>query len=148
MRRRKRSTTPGVARIDQPEKHNHGFFVRIQRRGRVHSAFFTDKKYGGRKKALAAAIAHHRKLRRKLGPRTTPDRRWLAELRRRNNSSGIVGVKRILRRGKLPGEHWVATWSPKPRMVARKSYSVRKYGYQKAKMLAIRARRAGVRSME
>src|SRR5437870_13196371 len=50
----KRKPTPGISRIDQPERHNRGFFVRVQRRGKIHSSFFTDKKHGGRAKALAA----------------------------------------------------------------------------------------------
>ena len=34
------SPTPGSCRIDQPAKRNHGYFVRWQRRGKIHSAFF------------------------------------------------------------------------------------------------------------
>src|ERR1039457_946957 len=97
------SRTPGISRIDQPEKHNHGFFVRVQRRGKIHSAFFTDFKYGGRAQALAAAQRHHRKLLRKLGPTKSKSRQWWAELPRRKGSSGIVGVQRVVmrRRGKV-----------------------------------------------
>jgi hypothetical protein len=42
------SRTQGICRIDQPDKHNHGFFVRLQRNGKIHSALFTDKKHGGK----------------------------------------------------------------------------------------------------
>lgn len=143
------SATPGICRIDQPHKHNHGFFVRLQRKGKIYSAFFPDKRHGGRKNARAAAQAHYRKLQRKFGPRQAPDRRWWAEMPRRKGSSGIVGVQRqVVRRDGVMREYWLATWSPKPYVVARKMFSVRKYGYSKAKLLAIRARRAGVRSME
>ena len=145
----KRKPTPGISRIDQPEKHNRGFFVRVQRRGKIHSSFFTDKKHGGRAKALAAAQKHHRLLIAKLGPIKRKSRRWWAELPRRQGASGIVGVrKHMVRRGGLIREYWQATWSPKPYVVARKVFSVRKHGYSKAKLLAIRARRAGLRSME
>ena len=41
-----------------------------------------------------------------------------------------------------------ATWSPRPYVVAREMFSVRKHGYRKAKLLAIRARHAGLRNME
>jgi hypothetical protein len=41
------SSTPGICRIDQPEKYNHGFFVRLQRNGKIHSTFFSDKNHGG-----------------------------------------------------------------------------------------------------
>jgi hypothetical protein len=144
-----RSRTPGICRIDQPAKYNHGFFVRLQHRGKIHPAFFTDCAYGGRKLALAAAQMHYRKLLAKLGlAKQTPRRRW-AELRRRKGSSGIVGVqKMVVRRGGRVRTYWKATWSPKPYVVARKAFSVLEYGSRKAKRLAIRARRAGLRSMQ
>jgi hypothetical protein len=139
------SRTPGISRIDQPEKHNHGFFVRVQRRGKIHSAFFTDFKYGGRAQALAAAQRHHRKLLKQFKPMTR--RRW-AEMRGRRGSSGIVGVQRLVDWGSWPiRTYWKANWSPEPYVVRRKQFSVRKFGAKKAKQLAIRARRAGLRSM-
>jgi hypothetical protein len=45
----------GVSRIDQEEKNNHGWFVRLMRDGERYSAFFADKKNGGKGKALALA---------------------------------------------------------------------------------------------
>lgn len=144
----KPSRTPGVCRIDQPEKYNHGYFVRLQRRGKIHSAFFSDRQHGGRKQALAAAQKHHRQLAAKLGTPAHMSRRQWAELRRRKGSSGIVGVQRLVvrRYGKVR-KYWKATWSPEPYVVARKVFSMQKYGSKRAKQLAIRARRAGLRSM-
>jgi len=73
----KRKSTPGISRIDQPEKHNHGYFVRLYRWGKSHSAFFADKKHGGQANALAAAQMHHRKLLAKFGRvKMTLHRRW------------------------------------------------------------------------
>ena len=143
------SSTPGICRIDQPAKHNHGFFVRLQRNGKIHSAFFTNCSHGGRKQALAAAQRHYRKLLAKLGlAKQMPRRRW-AEIRRRKGSSSVVGVQKLVDwRFWPPRTYWKATWSPEPYVVARKVFSVRKYGARKAKLLAIRARRAGVRSMQ
>jgi len=142
------SRTPGICRIDQTEKHNHGFFVRVQRRGKVHSAFFTDFKHGGQAQALAAAQRHHRKLLAKLGPAKQMLRRWWAEIRRRKGSSGIVGVQRVVDRRYMPSRiYWKATWSPKPYVVRRKQFSARKYGAREARRLAIRARRSGLRSI-
>jgi len=138
--------TSGISRIDQPEKHNHGFFVRVQRSGKMHTAFFTDLKLGGRRRALAAAQRHHRKLLKQFKPMTR--RRW-AELLRRKGSSGIVGVQRSVdRRFTEPRVVWKATWSPKPYFVRRRQFSARKYGARNARWLAIRARIAGLRSMQ
>lgn len=45
----------GISRIDQEEKKNHGWFVRLMRDGQRYNAFFADKKSGGKAKALALA---------------------------------------------------------------------------------------------
>ena len=141
--------TPGISRIDQAAKRTHGFFVRLRRRGKTHSAFFTDQKYGGKKRALTVAQKHYRKLLAKLGPPLRKRRRWWAEIRRRKGSSDIVGVQRILvRRHGEVRKFWKATWSPKPYVTQHKLFSVWRYGPQKARQLALRARRAGLRSME
>ena len=143
------SQTPGICRIDQPAKHNHGFFVRVSRKGKIHSAFFADKKHGGREQAFVAAQEHYEKLLAQLGPPKQMARRWWAELRRRKGSSNVVGVQKILdRRSKKPHVVWKATWSPKPYVVARRQFSARKFGARKARRLAILARRAGLRDME
>lgn len=48
----------GVSRIDQPEKKNHGWYVRVTYRGKTEQKFFADKSNGGKSKALKAAQAH------------------------------------------------------------------------------------------
>jgi hypothetical protein len=58
----------GISRIHQPEKRTFGFFVRLMRQGTMYNAFFADKRYGGRTKALAAARRHYLSLVRKHGP--------------------------------------------------------------------------------
>jgi hypothetical protein len=62
----------GISRIDQPEKYNHGFFVRLKRRGKIHSAFFADNAHGGRAAALRAAQKHYRELLRQYGTMKKP----------------------------------------------------------------------------
>ena len=64
----------GISRIDQPEKHTHGFFVRMARQGKTHSAFFSDKTIGGRDQALAAAEAHYQQLLKTYGAPRRPFR--------------------------------------------------------------------------
>jgi hypothetical protein len=138
----------GICRIDQPEKHNHGFFVRVQREGKLCSTFFADRKHGGKAKALTAAKVFYEELLAIVGPRKTKSRQWWAEIRRRKGSSNVVGVQKIVnRRFKRPRIYWQATWSPEPYVVRRKMFSAAKHGARQAKRLAIRARRAGVRSM-
>ena len=115
----------------------------------MHTAFFTDKMHGGREPALAAAQAHVRELAAKLGTPVQMSRRNWAELRRRKGSSGIHGVQKIVdRRFKRPRIYWKATWSPEPYVVRKKQFSARKFGNAEARRLAIRARRAGLESMQ
>ncbi|HUA37503.1 MAG TPA: hypothetical protein VMA35_03780 [Candidatus Sulfopaludibacter sp.] len=141
--------TPGVSRIDQTDKRTHGFFVRLQRRGKTHSAFFTDQSHGGRKRALAAAQKHYRKLLAKWGPPARKRRRFWAEIPRRKGSSGIVGIQlKMVRRHGESRKYWVATWSPKPHVTRRKEFSFWRYGSNKARQLAVRARKVGLRSMQ
>jgi hypothetical protein len=144
----KSSRTPGISRIDQKAKHNHGFFVRLQRWGKTHSGFFTDQKHGSRKRALAAAQKYYRKLLAKLGPPMRMQRSWWAQIPRRKGSSGMVGVQKVVvRRHREVRKYWVATWSPKPYVVRRRQFSVWEFGSKKARELAERARRAGLRNM-
>lgn len=48
----------GVSRIDQPEKKNHGWYVRVTYKGKTEQKFFADKSNGGKTKALKAAQLH------------------------------------------------------------------------------------------
>jgi hypothetical protein len=144
------SQTPGICRIDQPSHRTHGFFMRVHHRGKIHSAFFPDKKYNGREAALAAAQKGLLGLRRKLGLPRNYSRRWNAEVVRRKGRSGIPGVRRVDRKNSKGHRVncWEAHWSPLPGVYRKKRFSVRKYGARKAKKLAMRARRTGVRNMK
>ena len=137
--------TPGICRIDQPSHRTHGFFARVHHRRNVYSAFFSDKKFGGRRRARAAAQAYQSALKRELGIPRKPARRWLAEIVRRKGRSGILGVRRVVKGRR---KFWQATWSPVVDVARKRQFSIRKYGAEKAKQLALRARRAGVRSMK
>ena len=136
----------GISRIDQQEKRTHGFFVRLQRRGITHNAFFADQSCGGKRRALRAAQKYYRVLEKKYQPMTR--RRW-AELLRRKGKSGIIGVRRVVvrRRGLPRRVYWQANWSPRPYAIKRRSFSARKFGERKAKTLAVLARRRGVKAM-
>src|ERR1019366_1450147 len=123
------SATPGICRIDQPSHRTHGFFVRLQRKGRMHTAFFTDKMHGGQEQALAAAQEYCRKLAAKLGTPVQMSRRAWAEIRRRKGSSGIVGVqKSVDRRVKRPRLYWKATWRAKAFGGRGRRFSAKKFG--------------------
>lgn len=71
----------GVSRIDQPEKKNHGWYVRVTLKGKTDQKFFADKSNGGKSKALKNAQAH-----RDLLVSNLPPRRQEAASRKRANS--------------------------------------------------------------
>ena len=141
----RRKSTPGISRIDQPAKRTHGFFVRLWRKGRLHTAFFTDLRYGGKRKAFAAAQEHYRMLLAKHGAISRVDR---ARRMRRRGASGIQGVRFVLitRNGRR-NDYWQAMWSTVPYVVRKKQFSVRLYGRRLAKLLARVAREEGVLNM-
>ena len=124
--------------------------MRVARKGRIYSAFFADKKYGGQELALAAAEVHYLKLRQKLGLLRHRSRQQWSEIVCRRGKSGIHGVRQVIIRGKNGGllKSWMATWSPEPGVVRKKQFSIRKFGEEKAKKLAIRARRRALRNMK
>ncbi|MDR0532714.1 MAG: hypothetical protein LBH01_02045 [Verrucomicrobiales bacterium] len=137
---------PGICRIDQPDRFNHGFYVRINRDRRKVRKFFSDRANGGKRAALRAAKAYYAEIDRKY-PRIS--RRKNAMIQRRVGVSGILGVCKITKT--LLGRNylfWMASWSPRPGVVAKKAFSIRKYGNDRARALAIKARRQGLRQME
>jgi hypothetical protein len=145
----KPSKTPNISRIDQPAHHTHGFFLRAARQGEIFSGFFSDKAYGGRAAALAAAQEHRGKLLKILGLPIHKSRRLNAEIVRRMGRSGIYGVQRVIDRKVRPWrKYWQAAWSPELGVVRKKQFSIRKFGEEEALRRAIRTRRAGVRSMK
>ena len=48
----------GISRIDQPEKKNHGWYVRVTFQGKTEQKFFADKAHGTKPKALKMAQEH------------------------------------------------------------------------------------------
>lgn len=48
----------GISRIDQPEKKNHGWYVRVTFKGKTEQKFFADKAHSTKPKALKAAQEH------------------------------------------------------------------------------------------
>jgi hypothetical protein len=144
-RKPRKSRYKGISRIDQPDKHNHGWFIRVTRNGKTHSMFCADKKHGGKSKALAEAKKCYKKLREKYPPMSRKD---FAQIQRRRNKSGIVGVTRLTKvvRGK-EYHFWQATWSPARGNIQKRAYSISKYGEDKAKQMAVQTRKKGLKSM-
>ncbi|QDS95998.1 AP2 domain protein [Roseimaritima multifibrata] len=137
-----------ITRIDRV--HSGGYLVRVMRRKKLHSQFFSDLDYGGKRKALAAAREHRDDLESRLKSFSA---KKLAQQTRSNNTSGIAGVRLVEETdhrwaSKPTYKYWVAQWSPSKGVRKTKRYSVEKYGNDEAYRLAVKARKKGVASME
>ena len=115
----------GISRIDQPEKKNHGFYVRVTHNGKTQQKYFPDKACGNKTKALRAAKEYRDKIVAKL-PKAK--REAAARKRRRIKQSGVTGITHVLSRstGGKDYEYWQAAWEEKGvRRTAK--FSIAKY---------------------
>ncbi len=134
--------TYGITRIDQPEKKNHGFYVRITHRGKNHQKYFPDKSLGGKSKALKAAKAYRDELLSKM-PKYKQEA--AARKKRRIKQSGVVGVTHVISKstnGKTY-EYWQAAWVDADEKRKTAKFSITRYGSEEALELAKKARVSG-----
>lgn len=132
----------GIARIELFSVGTVGWQVRMQRRGKKVSRFFSDGAHGGAAAALQSARewrdAQLRDWQQSERPRT-------CEVSARN-ASGVVGVSRVVVRASNGATYffWQATWCPAPGQRQSVKFSIKKHGDQTAYQLAIEARKMGV----
>ena len=137
-----------IARIDS--NRTHCYAVRLQREG-VHKTF-TDRLYGGKRKALQAAKAYRDELIVALDNEGRMTYRRNDIKMRESNNSGVTGVRHQYReRDYGADEAYIASWCDTERQ-KHKSFSVKKYGsygaFQKAlgvREEAERQRKQGVK---
>ena len=132
-----------ISRIDDPKKKTHGWYVRVYFKGKMHSKFFSDARFGDKDQGLQEAIKYRNELETKLGkPRSE---RTVVQVSPRNRS-GVIGVRRRRkssgRKGRPGGyEVYEVTWSPGPGKMKRTSVSIEKYGEEEAFRRACEIRR-------
>ena len=137
--------TYGISRIDQPDKKNHGFYVRITHNGKQQQKFFSDKTYKGKNKALAAARKYRDSLVAKL-PKSKQEE--VSRPRRKLKKSGQTGVTHVIAKapsGNKEYNYWQASWEDKSGVRKTAKFSFDRYGEKEALRMAINARRAGMR---
>ncbi len=119
----------GITRIDYPPKRTYGYMSRVPWQGRMHQKFFSDKKYGDRLGALAAALDWRDQTERELGkPRS--EEPVIAQSPTSN--TGVLGVSRVMSGGKPKMQ---VTWSENGK-VRRTSFSIERHGERGALKLA------------
>ncbi len=139
--------TYGITRIDQPEKKNHGYYVRITHRGQTNQKYFPDKSLGGKSKSLSAARAYRDKLLAKL-PKYKQEQ---ASRKRRNVlKSGVTGVTHVVSRSgdNKTYEYWQAAWVDGEGKRRTAKFSISRYGSDDALGRAIKARRKALRGQK
>lgn len=104
-----------------------------------HSKFFADKMHGGNRKAMAAARDYRDKYLKDSGQENLLDASHIRSTIHRshkNNSSGIIGVRRVVsnRNGNV-SESWLA-YGMLNRKNWKRSFSVQLYGEKKAFLMA------------
>lgn len=135
------SKKKGISRIDSNS--THGWFVRGYKNKKTFSKLFSDKKHGGKLKALQAARKFRDTLNKKLSkiPQAPRPRRIVFSDTR--NKTGIIGVSYTKKRtsaGRL-FKCFSVTWRPEKGIQKCTSFSIQKYGKKGAFDRAVRLRR-------
>lgn len=122
----------------------HGWYVRVRFNNDTRSKFYSDKQYGGREAALLRAVEGRNDLEQELGkPRTD----WVVVGGNPRNASGVVGVRRAVRKYKgkdgqvYLNEVYEVSWNAGREKMGRTSVSIKKYGEASAFRRACAIRR-------
>jgi len=122
-----------IARIDQPDKRTHGWYVRVRYRGTTHSKFFSDKKCGGRYSSLLSALAWRDTMEEELGKLRT-DKHVVTVS---HTDTGVVGVRL---NEKL--NRYEVSWVTPLGKQGKTSVSINRHGQEKAFAVACQIRKA------
>lgn len=147
----KSKTMYGISRIDDDVYRTHAWRVSLCRRGKRHVKNFADKKCGGKGRALSQAKEYRDTLLRKYPPLS---RKEFCTILRSNNKSGVTGVYKYaksftLQNGNVKENwYWEAHWPTEKGGAAHQAFSVNEYGEEKARQLAIQARKQALKQLD
>lgn len=131
-----------IRRVDYPAKRTYAWLVQVTRDGHTQVKLFSDSVYGGKRKALNAAVSYREKILAEVSFYEYQIRR--RSILRRNNRSGIPGVGRYdLIGNPKTGRRvvfWLAHWVNEHGGSGKRKFSVLLHGERKAKQLAIAER--------
>ncbi|MDF1811477.1 MAG: AP2 domain-containing protein [Verrucomicrobiales bacterium] len=133
----------GITRIDQEDKKNHGYYVRITHKGKRYQKYFPDKSNGGKSKALRAAKEYRDDILAKL-PKYKQEA--ASRKKRQIKKSGITGVTHVVSKS-VKGknyDYWQAAWVDTTNKRKTAKFSIARYGEEKALSLAKKARKEGL----
>lgn len=123
-----------------------GWYVRVYRNKKTYSKFFSDTKFGGKDKALETAIFQKEELSRMISkiPKKPTKRRVVTKDKR--NTTGVLGVSRTSKKASNGKSYdcYTVSWRPEPKVQKSTSFSIKKYGEEKALEMAIELRRKNI----
>lgn len=122
-----------IRRMDDDARRTHAWIVQVQRKNNITIKMFSDSLFGGKQKALVAAVEYRDFL--TMAPSPAEHNLWHRTIVRRNNTSGVPGVGLFSR--KNGNDRWVAYWIDENGIKKSRSFSVGIYGQRQAKQLAI-----------
>ncbi|MFW5883065.1 MAG: AP2 domain-containing protein [Verrucomicrobiota bacterium] len=131
----------GISRIDSGS--THGWFVRGYRNGKTYSKLFSDRKCGGKRKALDMAREYRDQLLEELSKIPSKPRGRRLVYRDARNTTGVLGVCRTSKKSAngTVNDCYSVSWRPEPGVQKCTSFSIRKYGEEKAFQMAVAHRR-------
>jgi hypothetical protein len=131
----------GISRIDSAS--THGWFVRAYRNNKTYSKLLSDSKFGSRETSLQEAMKTRDQFYKQISKiKKRPSKRRIVQ-RDSRNLTGELGVSRTSKRAHNGQyyESFTVSWRPKPGVQKSTSFSIKKYGEEKALEMAINHRR-------
>jgi hypothetical protein len=142
-----KTVATGISRIEVEAPRTSGYMVRIMRGGKMHQEFLSDKKFGGKRKALAAATERRAEL-----VETLPEAASGKGRKTNRNHTGKVGVHvgHDVDARWSGCEYWyyVASWLGEDQKRVNVKFSWNRYGEPLAWRLACIARDNELRDRE
>lgn len=131
----------GISRIETTS--TLGWYVRVYRNKKTYSKFISDSKFGGKEKALEMAILEKGELSKMINEIPKKPTKSRVVTKDRRNTTGVLGVSRTSKKASngKSYECYTVSWRPQPKVQKSTSFSIKKYGEEKALALAIQLRR-------
>ncbi|MFG0290965.1 MAG: pathogenesis-related transcriptional factor and ERF protein [Rhodopirellula sp. JB044] len=133
-----KTVAKGITRFEMENRS--GYMVRISRNGNRVNKYFSDSKFGGKRKAFVAAKEAYQELLEEMGPPENSTRNRLTS----RNSTGVVGVHVAYSQdNRYPGcaySAYCASWVTEDGRREKASFAWNKYGQDRAFELAVLAR--------
>ena len=138
----------GISRIETSS--TLGWYVRVYRNKKTYSKFFSDTKYGGKDKALGMALFEKEELSKMISkiPKKPTKRRVVTKDKR--NTTGVLGVSRTSKKASNGKSYdcYTVSWRPEPKVQKSTSFSIKKYGEEKALEMASQLRRKKINQIQ